>query len=54
MLYHIGGARQRGEYEQAALLEKQLGRVDSDLDILEENLRELDARHSGKKPKLKL
>lgn len=54
MLYHIGGAQQRGEHHQAAVLEKQLIRVDGDLDLLEERLRDLDARHSGKRPKLKI
>ncbi|CAM9247684.1 unnamed protein product [Pylaiella littoralis] len=54
MLYHIGGAQQRGEHHQAAVLEKQLMRVDGDLDLLEERLRDLDARHSGKRPKLKM
>lgn len=54
MLYHIGGAQQRGEHEQAAVLEKQLVRVDGDLDLLEELLRDMDTRHSGKKPKLKV
>lgn len=54
MLYHIGGAQQRGEHQQAAALEKQLLRVDADLDTLEDRLRELDARHSGKRPKLKV
>lgn len=54
MLYHIGGAQQRGEHHQAAALEKQLLRVDGDLDSLEDRLRELDAKHSGKRPKLKM
>ena len=54
MLYHIGGAQQRGEHEQAAVLENQLVRVDGDLDLLEERLRYMDTRHSGKKPKLKI
>ena len=54
MLYHIGGAQQRGEHHQVAVLEKQLLRVDSDLDSLEDRLRELDSRHSGKRPKLKM
>lgn len=54
MLYHIGSAQQRGEHHQAAALEKQLLRVDSDLDALEDRFRELDARHSGKRPKLKM
>lgn len=54
MLYHIGGAQQRGEHHQVAALEKQLSRVDGDLDSLEDRLRELDARHSGKRSKLKM
>lgn len=54
MLYHIGGAQQRREHQQVAALEKQLLRVDGDLDSLEDRLKELDARHSGKKPKLKM
>lgn len=54
MLYHIGGAQQRGEHHQVAALEKQLLRVDGDLDVLEDRLRELDARHRGKRPKLKM
>lgn len=54
MLYHIGSAQQQGERAQAAVLEKQLVRVDGDLDLLEERLRDMDTRHSGKKPKLKI
>lgn len=54
MLYHIGGAQQRGEHDQAQILERQLVRVDGEIDILEEHMRELDARHRGKKPKLKV
>lgn len=54
MLYHIGSAQQEGERAQAAALEKQLVRVDGDLDLLEERLRDMDTRHSGKKPKLKV
>ncbi|CAN0091257.1 unnamed protein product, partial [Hapterophycus canaliculatus] len=38
MLYHIGGAQQRGEHHQRRVLEKQLARVDGDLDFLEERL----------------
>lgn len=49
MLYHIDGARQRGEHQQAAVLEKQLLGVDGDLDVLEERLRAIDARYSGGK-----
>lgn len=54
MLYHIGGAQQRGEHHQVVALEKQLLRVDGDLDLLEDRLRELDARHSGNRSKLKM
>eukprot|EP00903_Cladosiphon_okamuranus_P008698 g8334.t1 len=54
MMYHIGAAQQRGEHHQVAALEEQLLRVDSDLDALEDRLRELDARQSGKGPKLKI
>lgn len=54
MLYHIGSAQQEGERAQAAALEKQLVGVDGDLDLLEERLRDMDTRHSGKKPKLKV
>ncbi|CAB1119946.1 unnamed protein product [Ectocarpus sp. CCAP 1310/34] len=54
MLYHIGGAQQRGEHQQAAVLDKQLLRVDGDLDLIEERLRDLDARHRSKRPKLKM
>lgn len=54
MLYHIGGAQQRGEHDQAKILDQQLVRVDGDIDILEARLRELDARHSGKRAKLKV
>lgn len=54
MLYHIGGAQQRGEHQQAATLEKQLLRVDGDLDLMEERLRDLDARQRGKRPKMKM
>ncbi|CAN0475267.1 unnamed protein product [Ascophyllum nodosum] len=52
VLHHIGGARNRGEHDQAALLEKQLARVDGDLDVLEQRLQDLDERHSSnKRPK---
>lgn len=54
MLYHIGSAQQQGERAQAAVLEEQLVRVDGDLNVLEERLRDMDTRHSGKKPKLKI
>ena len=54
MLYHIGSAQQQGERAEAAVLKKQLVRVDGDLDLLEERLRNMDTRHSGKKPKLKV
>ena len=48
MLYHLGGARHRGEHDQVAVLEKQLARVDGDLDLLEERFQDLDKRYSGK------
>lgn len=54
VLYHIGAAQQRGERDQAAVLERQLTRVDGDLDLLEDRLRDIDARHSGNRRKLKL
>lgn len=54
MLYHIGGAQQRGEHDQVTILEAQLDKVDKDIDELERRLRELDTRHSGKRNKLKV
>lgn len=54
MLYHIGGAQQRGERHQATILETQLIRVEEDLDILEEKMRDLDTRRGGKRSKLKI
>lgn len=55
MLYHIGASTQRGERQQAALLEKQLEKVDKDLDVLEDRLQDLDTRRrSGHRSKLKM
>lgn len=56
LLYHIGASTQRGERHQAAILEKQLVKVDRELDLLEERLLELDTRRhrSGQRPKLKI
>ncbi|CAM9975758.1 unnamed protein product [Discosporangium mesarthrocarpum] len=54
LLYHIGAAQQRGEHVEANLLTEQLNRVDEELDVLEEKIRDLDARSRRGGGKLKV